>query len=409
MTDLRTALTDLLVDEPEAGIDGVAVLAAVRRREARRRRTLLLGVAAATATAAVATALVVVGVTRDDPGQPEPANPDRTDRTDRAIDPVAPPRDFAADPVLGFEADAPLLREGDVVLGRPSDRLEGGFLTEDLQVLISRRHGDDSQYGLIDPASPTEVDWLPVYPGAEDVLPLCGFLVREEGDCVQGERNLWFYVWVRPDQSQIDYLRFDRVTREWTEAGLPPRTPAGSPVDARLVDNDRVVIDGRSGRQVARLDRDPFCDRRAGMVPRSPADTGVGLVRVEGEFVTLEYYCSSVVDPGGGGDHGLAVFDAEGELLVNLQAPATTYDLVDDRFFVYRGMLVDLTGGRVYRLLRKEPHDLGQGWESAYAWVISVQSGLVTWSESHLDAETAANGGPDSGDGTLHLTPLPGA
>jgi hypothetical protein len=80
--------------------------------------------------------------------------------------------------------------------------------------------------------------------------------------------------------------------------------------------------------------------------------------------------------------------------------------VVDGRFFVYHGLLADLAGGRVYRLLRNEPHVTVVNWQNAYAWVHSVRAGLVRWSEDHPDRREPWNSTGENR--TLHMTPLPG-
>jgi len=412
MTDLRQALRTAVAIPPPDEIDLVAVMASGRRARGRRRSWLTTAIATAAATAVIAGFAAVAVITRDegDRGAPEPANPDRThrtDRTDRAIDPVAPPRNFAADPVLGFEPDAPLLREGDVILGE-SPVFTSAHFTEDLQVLTSRRHGNGDQFGLFDPADPADVDWLPVYPAyADDLLPLCGYLVGPRGDCVQGTRTLWFYVWVEPSDGiddEIKILRFDRLTREWSEAPRPPRSTEPDPlVSARVVDNRQLVIEGPAGRHVVPLDREPICDRRKDLVLWQDWGYEEGpSVHVEGEFVVLDYQCSVLFDPGTG-EYGMAVYDARGRLLMHPpdEGDSDDYRVVDNRFVVYNGMLVDFGAGQAYRLLRHEPHDVGElGWQSANAWVSSVRAGLVLWWE-HQNPRT-------NFEVTLHMTPLPG-
>lgn len=407
MTDLRQALRTAVETPPPDELDLVAVVATGRRARVRRRRWRVAAIAATTAAVTIAGVSLVGVVTRDGPDSaPPPANPGRSIRPDRALDPVAPPRDFVADPVLDFEPDAPLLREGDVVLGE----YESGtiaYLTEDLQVLTSRRRGGGQQYGLFDPADPGTVDWLPVSPvDADELLPLCGYLVGHRGDCVQGARTLWFYAWVEPSagiSDEIEIVRFDRLTREWSEGVRPPRsTRVDPPVSARVLDADRLVIDGPQGRHVVPLDRKPICDRQQDLLLAQPPYHDGPTTQVEGELVVLQYYCSVLFDPGRG-QWGIAVFDARGRMVMRppKEGGSVSYAVVDHRFVVYHGMLVDLVGGRVYRLLRKEPHNVGAaGFKSSSAWVSSVRAGLVLWWEN-----------PSSNpyhDKTLHLTPLPG-
>ncbi|WP_183094425.1 hypothetical protein [Nocardioides stalactiti] len=409
MTDLRHALREAVAAPPEDGIDLIAVVAQGRQARRGRRRWVVTAIASATATVVVGGVAVAAVVTRDaGDGTPEPA-PTPPERIEDLQDPVRPPRDFVKHPVRDFEPDAPLLRGG-VVVGGPDDDLTSAYLTEDLQVLVSRWEvGSGDRYGLVDPAAPTEVDWLPDYPGAAEIYPFCGFWARGRGsECVQGARSLSFYYFSPPRSDRIETLRYDRVNREWSRAPRPPRTEGGAgSIEARILDHRRFVIDGPAGRTVVRLDRAPFCDRRRGLVPRHLTDTGVGNVTAEGDFVTVEYYCASLTDPGGEGENAFAVLNAGGEILVDLQRYRGGAKMVADRYVGFRGMLVDLAGGRVFRLLRQEPHGVGQGWLSAYAGVMSVQDGLVTWSEVYLSPEDAANGGPRSGDAVIHLVPLP--
>lgn len=401
MTDLRQALRTAVATPPPDEIDVVAVMAEGHRARTTRRRRMVVAIATATATVVVAGVAVVALVTRDAGDRaPEPAPPP-PNRTEQAIDPVGPVRDFAEDPVLGFEEDAPLLREGDVVLGE-YEYGTTALLTEDLQVLTSRRRGGGEQFGLFDPADPGDVDWLPVAPvAADELVPLCGYLVDHRGDCVQGARTLWFFASVGASD-RIDIVRFDRLNREWSEAARPPRSTLVDPlVSARVVDDDRLVIEGPHGRHVVRLDRKPICDRQKGLVLAQPPYEDGPTAQVEGEHVVLQYYCSVLFDPGSG-EWGSAVFDARGRTVMRppKEEGGVSLRVVDDRFVVYQGMLVDLIGGRVYRLLRNEPHDVGAlGYQSSYAWVRSVRSGLVLWGESRRSSLDEM---------TLHLTPLPG-
>jgi len=408
MSDLRQALRTAVATPPPDQIDLVAVVASGRRTRD-RRRWRVAAIAATTAAVTVAAVSVVALVTRDgdDRGEPQPASTDGTRRTE-ATDPVDPPRDFAADPVLDFEPDAPLLRDGDVVLGGPEDDLEYGYLTEDLQVLVGGPYGDGRRFGLVDPTASGEIDWLPIDPAHadDDVLPLCGFLVRPLGDCVQGTRSLWFYVWVGESGQRINVLRFDRVTREWSEAGRPPPTTTPQ-VSARLIDDGRrLVVDGAEGRHVVALGR--LCARPEAQLLWEDPDRRAR-ASAEGKVVVVDYQCTPDEQArrlGAEAELATAVLDARGRMLLRRdEGVSTEPSVVDEAFVTYAGMLVDLDGGRVYRLLRAEPHRLGPtGWESAYSFVAAVRGGLVSWAEVHPTGDPAD---PDF-ETTLHLTPLPG-
>lgn len=400
MTDLRQALRAAVADPPPDELDLVAVMAEGQRSRVRRHRWLVVTIATATASVVVAGASVVALLVRDPgDGGPEPAGPVEPDQSERALDPLGPSRDFAKDPVLGFEADAPLLRDGDVVVGSADDELVGGSFTEDLHVLTSRRSGDGWQFGLVDPAAPEVVDWLPTYPAAEsELIPLCGQLVGPRGECVQGRRTLWFYEWV--DSGGIVVLQFDRLAREWSEGGRPPHVPQPTAsVTAKVVEGRRLEVESLTGSQTVRLDELPLCDRPgAEMLWEDPYDRP--RASVEGDVVVLDYDCSV-------GPWGRAVLDASGRLLMRRQADDRGAVLVADPGHVaYDGMLVDLAAGRLYRLLRAAPRGTGSGGSSDYALVHAIRGGLVLWSEVHLGETPPST--RDAGDRTLHLTPLPG-